>query len=100
MKKINRSKFINDLINKFDYIKIKEYEYIKNCYYIKQLENDNQIGLIQFNPQTKRYFQTIYISIFEDDNINNYIVNYFKNIKLENKNFQISDIKNNYHIIN
>jgi len=99
MKKIDREKFIDNLLDKFNYIKSVKYEYCHNCYYIEKLDNDDTIAVIEFIGATSKNLYSIYINVFQDDNINNYIVDYFKGIKLDNKNFIISDIKNNNHII-
>lgn len=96
MKTINKTKFIEDFKKDFKDFSITYNKY-KTILLLTNLKDITQEALIQFLPAGKTLY-TVYINTNGSEFLNNYIVDYFKNLKL-NKNYIVADRYNNIDYI-
>ena len=89
---MNKTKFIEQLKKDFPRFSITQNKY-KTILLLTNLDDYTQESKIQFIPAGK-YLYTIYINTTGNEFLNNYLVDYFKNLKL-NKNYIVADRMNN-----
>lgn len=92
MKTINKTKFIETFYKDFPRFSIMCNKY-KTTLLLTNLDDYMQESVIQFLPAGK-YLYTIYINTGGSEFLNNYLVDYFKNLKLD-KNYIVADRMNN-----
>ena len=92
MKNINKNKFIEDFKKDFDNFEVQTRN--KNNYMLL-IESETYFeSVIEFIPATKNSLYTVYINTNGNEFLNNYLVDYFKNLKLD-KNYIVADRLNN-----
>ena len=92
MKRINKNKFIEDFKKDFSNFKIQTRN--KNNYMLI-IENDTYYeSVLEFIPATQEHLYTVYINTNGNEFLNNYLVDYFKNLNLD-KNYVVADRLNN-----
>lgn len=95
MKKINKKKFIEDFKKDFEGVYNIQTRYMNNNNTMLIIDSEKYFeSVIEFIPATKNTLYTIYINCNGNDFLNNWLVDYFKNIPLE-KNYVVADRLNN-----
>lgn len=96
MKRINKKDFKQEFLNNFsNYKEWQPMKEVKNAIFFVDEEYNKQIT-IEF-ISSRKYLYTIYINADEKET-NDFIVDYFKNIKLD-KNYCIHNVLDNEDII-
>lgn len=92
MKRINKNKFIEDFKKDFNNFEIQTRN--KNNYMIIIESSTYYESIVEFIPATQEHLYTVYINTNGNDFLNNYLVDYFKNLNLD-KNYVVADRLNN-----
>ena len=92
MKRINKNKFIEDFKKDFSNFKIQTRN--KNNYMLIIENSTHYESVLEFIPATQEHLYTVYINTNGNEFLNNYLVDYFKNLNLD-KNYIVADRLNN-----
>lgn len=96
MKRINKNKFIEDFKKEFNNFEIKTRN--KNNYMLIIENGTYYESILEFIPATQEHLYTVYINTNGNEFLNNYLVDYFKNLNLD-KNYIVADRLNNIDYI-